>query len=102
MPASVGLEANRGLLTIFSDALHYDVKPCRAPLVAGLQRTAMENTPLNDGWAPPGEMKYLVVQGTNDQIAPPENGKLLKEELGARVTTLLTDSRTLPSLFVVL
>jgi pimeloyl-ACP methyl ester carboxylesterase len=39
-------------------------------------------------WAPPGAMKYLVVQGTNDQIAPPENGKLLKEELEARVTLI--------------
>ena len=34
----------------------------------------------------PGEMKYLVEQGTDDQIAPPENGELLKQELGARVT----------------
>jgi len=66
----------------------HSVKPCRAPQVAGLQRTAMENTPLKDWWAPRGEMKYLVVQGTNDQIAPPENGKLLKEEMGARVTLI--------------
>jgi pimeloyl-ACP methyl ester carboxylesterase len=62
------------------------IKPSRAPQVAGLQRTAMNNTPLNDWWAPPGEMKYLVIQGTEDQIAPPENGELLKKELGARVT----------------
>jgi len=48
----------------------------------------MENTPLKDWWPPPGAMKYLVAQGTNDQIAPPENGKLLKEELGARVTLI--------------
>jgi pimeloyl-ACP methyl ester carboxylesterase len=46
------------------------IKPCRAPQVAGLQRTAMENTPLKDWWAPPGQMKYLVLQGTDDQIAP--------------------------------
>jgi pimeloyl-ACP methyl ester carboxylesterase len=62
------------------------IKPCRAPQVAGLQRTAMENTPLKDWWAPPGQMKYLVLQGTDDQIAPPENGELLKQELGARLT----------------
>ncbi len=62
------------------------IKPSRAPEVAGLQRTAMENTPLEDWWAPPGQMKYLVLQGTDDQIAPPENGDLLKKELGARVT----------------
>jgi pimeloyl-ACP methyl ester carboxylesterase len=62
------------------------IKPCRAPGVAGLQRTAMKNTPLQDWWAPAGTMRYLVVQGTNDQIAPPENGELLKKDLGARVT----------------
>ena len=62
------------------------IKPCRAPQAAGIQRTAMNNTPLKDWWAPPGKMKYLAVQGTDDQIAPPENGELLKQELGARVT----------------
>ena len=62
------------------------IEPSRAPEVAGLQRTAMENTPLKDWWAPPGQMQYLVIQGTDDQIAPPENGELLKKELGARVT----------------
>jgi len=62
------------------------IKPCRAPQAAGIERTAMNNTPLKDWWAPPGKVKYLVVQGTDDQIAPPENGELLKQELGARVT----------------
>lgn len=38
--------------------------------------------------APPGGQKYLVLQGTDDQIAPPENGKLLKDELGSRVTVI--------------
>jgi pimeloyl-ACP methyl ester carboxylesterase len=62
------------------------IKPCRAPQVAGIEGTAIKNTPLKDWWAPPGQMKYLVVQGTDDQIAPPENAELLKQELGARVT----------------
>jgi pimeloyl-ACP methyl ester carboxylesterase len=62
------------------------IKPCRAPQVAGIQRTAMQNTPLKDWWAPPGAMKYLVLQGSDDQIAPPENGALLKQELGERAT----------------
>jgi pimeloyl-ACP methyl ester carboxylesterase len=61
-------------------------KPCRAPQAAGIQRAAMDNTPLHAWWAPPGQSKYLVVQGADDQIAPPENGELLKQELGARVT----------------
>ena len=54
------------------------IKPSRAPEVAGLQKTAMKNTPLKDWWAPPGKIKYLILQGTDDQIALPENGKLLK------------------------
>jgi len=62
------------------------VKPCRAPQVAGMEGKAMQNTPLKDWWAPPGKMKYLVVQGTDDQIAPPKNGELLKQALGERVT----------------
>jgi pimeloyl-ACP methyl ester carboxylesterase len=64
------------------------VAPCRAPTAAGVERTAMESTPLKDWWAPPGPSKYLVLQGTNDQAAPPANGDLLKQELGARVTVV--------------
>jgi pimeloyl-ACP methyl ester carboxylesterase len=64
------------------------IKPCRAPQVAAIQRTAMRNTPLKDWWAPPGKMKYLVLRGSEDQIALPENGELLKQELGARVTLI--------------
>jgi pimeloyl-ACP methyl ester carboxylesterase len=62
------------------------LKPCRAPEAAGIERTAAENTRLKDWWAPPGQTKYLVLQGTDDQAAPPENGEMLKQELGARVT----------------
>lgn len=40
-----------------------------------------------DEWrAPVGSARLLVVQGLNDLIAPPENGRLLKQELGERVT----------------
>jgi pimeloyl-ACP methyl ester carboxylesterase len=42
--------------------------------------------PLQDWWAPPGDIPYLVVQDLNDEIAPVKNGYLLKEELGQRVT----------------
>jgi pimeloyl-ACP methyl ester carboxylesterase len=62
------------------------IKPCRAPQAAGIQRTAMDNTPLKEWWAPPGQSKYLVVQGSEDQIALPANGELLKQEIGSRVT----------------
>ena len=62
------------------------IKPCRAPHAAGIEYEAAESTPLKEWWAPPGTAKYLVLQGTDDQAAPPENGQLLKQELGARVT----------------
>ena len=41
---------------------------------------------LEDWWAPAGRARYLVVQGLNDLIAPSENGRSLKRELGDRVT----------------
>ncbi len=100
--------AERALMTIFNpasrepevlEAMTYMVgksadvakvwqilKPCRAPAAAGIERTAAESTPLDAWWAPAGKQKYLVLQGTDDQAAPPENGDLLKQELGARVT----------------
>lgn len=62
------------------------IKPCSAPRAVAIAQAAMKNTPLQDWWAPPGKTRILVVQGTNDQIAPPENGELLKQELGERVT----------------
>jgi pimeloyl-ACP methyl ester carboxylesterase len=55
--------------------------------IGGRLRVA-ESTPLSDWWAPAGQQKYLVLQGTEDQAAPPENGELLKQELGARVTLI--------------
>ena len=48
------------------------LKPCRAPQAAGIQWTAQEGTPLSTWWAPAGRQKYLVLQGTDDQAAPPE------------------------------
>jgi hypothetical protein len=66
------------------------IKPCREPQVAGLQKTAMENTPLKDWWASAGKDEIFGGAGSEDQIAPPENGELLKQELGARVTLALS------------
>jgi pimeloyl-ACP methyl ester carboxylesterase len=62
------------------------LQPCRAPRTAGIEYEAGKSTPLKDWWAPPGTTKYLVLQGTDDQASPPENGELLKQELGVRVT----------------
>jgi pimeloyl-ACP methyl ester carboxylesterase len=62
------------------------LKPCRAPKAAGIEDAAAEATPLTAWWAPPGQTKYLILQGADDQIAPPENGVLLQQELGGRAT----------------
>jgi pimeloyl-ACP methyl ester carboxylesterase len=61
-------------------------KPSRAPGAADIEREAAESTPLTAWWAPPGQTKYLILQGAEDQIAPPENGIELKRELGDRAT----------------
>jgi pimeloyl-ACP methyl ester carboxylesterase len=62
------------------------LKPCHAPEAAAIERTAAMATPLKEWWAPVGKTRYLVVQGADDQAAPPENAVLLKRELGERVT----------------
>ena len=56
------------------------------PGAAAIEYAAAEATPLEAWWAPPGETKYLILQGANDLIAPPENGVELQKELGARAT----------------
>jgi len=61
-------------------------KPSLAPGAAKIEMAAAEATPLKAWWAPPGQTKYLIVQGANDQIAPPENGVELQKELGDRAT----------------
>ena len=44
------------------------------------------STPIADLVGTPGQTKYLILQGANDLIAPPENGVELQKELGARPT----------------
>ncbi len=61
-------------------------KPSLAPGAATIEMAASEATPLKVWWAPPGRTKYLIVQGADDQIAPPENGVELQKELGDRAT----------------
>ena len=56
----------------------------RVSLVQGT--VAAEATPLEAWWAPPGKTKYLILQGADDQIAPPQNGVELQKELGERAT----------------
>jgi pimeloyl-ACP methyl ester carboxylesterase len=59
-------------------------KPSRDPGAGPIEATAAQATPLADWWAPAGTTKYLILQGADDQIAPPENGEELQKELGAR------------------
>ena len=56
------------------------------PGAAAIEAAAAKATPLVAWWAPPGQTKYLILQGANDLIAPPENGVELQKELGARAT----------------
>jgi pimeloyl-ACP methyl ester carboxylesterase len=60
--------------------------PSRDPGAGPIEQAAAEATPLAAWWAPPGKTKYLILQGADDQIAPPENGVQLQQELGARAT----------------
>ena len=62
------------------------LKTSRAPQASGIEYAAAQTAKLKDWWAPPGKAKYLILQGTDDQGAPPENGELLKLELGDRAT----------------
>ncbi|HEV8004103.1 MAG TPA: alpha/beta hydrolase [Planctomycetaceae bacterium] len=61
-------------------------KPSRDAAAGAIEFAAAEATPLKDWWAPPGQTKYLILQGADDQIAPPENGLILQKELGDRAT----------------
>jgi pimeloyl-ACP methyl ester carboxylesterase len=63
-------------------------KPSLDPRAAGIEKAAAEGTPLDAWWAPSGETKYLILQGAEDQIAPPENGEQLQKELGDRATLI--------------
>ena len=56
------------------------------PGAAAIEYAAAKATPLEAWWAPPGQTKYLILQGANDLIAPPENGFELEKELGPRAT----------------
>jgi pimeloyl-ACP methyl ester carboxylesterase len=103
-----GPEAQRALVTLFTptateaevlDAMSWMVgarenaarvwdrfKVDRAPAAAAAQMAATQATPLGEWWSPPGDVPYLVIQGMNDQAAPVENGYLLRQDLGERVT----------------
>ncbi len=45
---------------------------------------ANQATPIKEWWNG-GEAPMLIIQGSDDRIAPPENGQILKREFGERV-----------------
>lgn len=57
---------------------------------ARLQVAATQATPLARWWGG-GSAPMLVVQGLQDMVASPENGRALKAEFGARVTLVEID-----------
>jgi pimeloyl-ACP methyl ester carboxylesterase len=63
-------------------------KPSRDPAAASIEEEAAKATPLTAWCAPPGQTRHLILQGVEDQIAPPENGELLQKELGDRATVV--------------
>ena len=90
-PASTDAEILAVMPYFVSDTAQADriwaiFKPSRAPGAAAVEAEAAKSTPLEAWWAPPGETKYLILQGADDQIAPPQNGVELKGELGDRAT----------------
>ena len=56
------------------------------PFIQGALKAA-EATPLAEFWTA-GKAPILIVQGLADVSAPPENGRLLKDEVGERATLI--------------
>jgi pimeloyl-ACP methyl ester carboxylesterase len=52
---------------------------------------AANRTSVDDWWSAGGTAPILVVQGLQDQIAPPENGRMLKAEAPERVELIEID-----------
>jgi pimeloyl-ACP methyl ester carboxylesterase len=57
----------------------------RWPVVAAAQSPASQATPHNDWWGATSAAPFLVVQGLEDRVAPPGNGRALRDQFGARV-----------------
>ena len=55
------------------------------PAAGRAQSAAGQATPLEEWWSG-GQAPILVIQGKKDLCASPENGRLLKEECGDRIT----------------
>ena len=60
------------------------LRSSHAPGAGPIQYSAAVGAKLEEWWAPPGNSRYLILQGSLDQAAPARNGELLKEDLGER------------------
>jgi pimeloyl-ACP methyl ester carboxylesterase len=61
------------------------------PEVATAQIAATRATPVEGWWNAGSAAPLLVIQGLQDTVAPPENGRMMKAELGDRVELLDID-----------
>jgi pimeloyl-ACP methyl ester carboxylesterase len=61
------------------------------PEAATAQIAATRATPVEGWWNAGSTTPLLVIQGLQDTVAPPENGRLMKAELGDRVELLEID-----------
>lgn len=59
------------------------LKPWKATSTS--QMAAIMATPLEEWWSG-GQSPMLVIQGLDDKVAPPGNGRALRDEFGKRVT----------------
>jgi len=61
------------------------------PDAAKAQIAATRATPIEGWWNAGSTTPLLVIQGLQDTVAPPENGRMMKAELGDRVELLEID-----------
>lgn len=73
----------RSMLSPATPANRFD-PPIVVPEAFDAQMAALQATPLEDWWSG-GNAQMLVLQGEDDRIAPPGNGRALEEEFGPRV-----------------
>jgi len=61
------------------------------PDVAKAQLAALKATPVEGWWNAGSTTPLLVIQGLQDAVAPPENGHMMKAEMGDRVELIDLD-----------
>jgi pimeloyl-ACP methyl ester carboxylesterase len=79
--------------TVWSDGWHRNVAEMQCAATTGLGRneTTTSFATIMDAWWAGGNAKMLVVQGLQDTVAVPENGRLLKAEAGSRIELIEID-----------